>query len=129
MGGPHGLSWCDEVCNGGSMRVKMVLKMFILPSGQGCTKMWAQNEILLYTRHHLPPRIGKALCSVQGQLNSVERSRKQTIKKGQCRKDQLQPPDEKVYEKVGNSVVLVGPKKTVPEKKEKFSFCIIPGAI
>jgi hypothetical protein len=111
------------------MRVKMVLKMFILPSGQGCTKMWAQNEILLYTRHHLPPRIGKALCSVQGQLNSVERSRKQTIKKGQCRNDQLQPPDEKVYEKVGNSVVLVGPKNTVPEKKEKFSFCIILGAI
>jgi hypothetical protein len=100
------------------MRVKMVLKMFILPSGQGCTKMWAQNEILLYTRHHLPPRIGKALCSVQGQLNSVERSRKQTIKKGQCRNDQLQPPDEKVYEKVGNSVVLVGPKNTVPEKKD-----------
>lgn len=129
MGGPHGLSWCDKVCNGGSMRVKMVLKMFILSSGQGCTKMWAQYEILLYTRHHLPPRIGKALCSVQGQFNSVGRSRKQTIKKGQCRKDQLQPPDEKVYEKVGNSVVLVGPKKTVPEKKEKFSFCIIPGAI
>jgi hypothetical protein len=88
--------------------------------------MWAQYEILLYTRHHLSPRIGKALCSVQGQLNSVGRSRKQTIKKGQCRKDQLQPPDEKVYEKVGKSV---GPKKTVPEKKEKFSFCIIPGAI
>jgi len=110
------------------MRVKMVLKMFILPSGQGCTKMWAQYEILLYTRHHLPPRIGKALCSVQGQLNSVGRSRKQTIKKGQCRKDQLQPPDEKVYEKVGNSVVLVGPKK-LPEKKEKFSFYIILGAI
>jgi hypothetical protein len=25
--------------------------------------------------------------------------------------------------------VLVGPKKNVPEKKEMFSFCIIPGAI
>lgn len=97
------------------MRVKMVLKMFILSSGQGCTKMWAQYEILLYTSHHLPPRIGKALCSVQGQLNSIGRSRKQTIEKGQCRKDQLQPPDEKVYEKVGNPVVL----------EEKFSFCII----